>query len=112
MNSEALIRQAECYLKMNQTDGIIELCNKAIQLRPGPELSAQAVLLKAETMVQKNDFQQAAKFYKRATIFYGRLDNFGIQAFRGLIDSYNKLGLTEQAAAEEEKVRKLYPNEK
>jgi len=112
MNAEALIRQAECYLKMNQTDGIEELCNKAIQLRPGPELSAQAVLLKADTMIQKGDYQQAARFYKRATIFYGKLDNYGVRAYRGLIDSYKKLGLTQQATEEEEKFKTLYPNEK
>ncbi len=112
MNAEAIINQAKCFLKMNQTDGVIILCDNAIKLRPGPQLSAQAVLLKADTMVQKADYQQAAKFFKRATIFYGRLDEFGPLAYQGLITSYKKLGLTEQATKTEEQYKKLYPNEK
>jgi len=111
MNAEAIINQADCFLKMDQTDGVIALCDSAIKMRPGPELSAQAVLLKADTMVQKNDYQQAAKFFKRATIFYGRLNKFGPLAYQGLITSYKKLGLTEQATETEEQFKKLYPNE-
>jgi tetratricopeptide (TPR) repeat protein len=76
----------------------------------GAELSARAVVLKGKSMYNKNEFNKAAQYFKRATILYARIKKYGIPAFEGLINSYKKLGLTEQASEAQRKFAELYPN--
>ena len=109
INAIALLDQADCLLNLNEYDTIISLCDQAIRLQCGANLSARAVVLKGESMYNKNEFNKAAQYFKRASILYGKIDKYGIPAFEGLIKSYDKLGLTEQASEARKKFMELYP---
>ena len=112
INAIALLDKSECLLNMQEYDNIIALCDQAVKLRPGSKLSARALVLKGKSMYNRNEYKIAAQYFKRATILYGRIKEFAPVAFKGLINSYKKLGLTEQAAAEQKKFNELYPNAK
>ncbi len=109
VNAVALLDQAECLMNLEEFDKIINLCDQAIRLRSGAEMSARAVVLKGENMYNSNEYKIAAQYFKRATILYGKIKKYGIPAFEGLIKSYKKLGLTEQAAEARKKFTELYP---
>ncbi len=109
VNAVALLDQAECLLNMEEYDKIIGLCDQAVRLQCGAELSARAVVLKGKSMYNRNEFKKAAQYFKRATILYARIEKYGIPAFEGLINSYKKLGLTEQASEAQKKFAELYP---
>lgn len=112
VNAVALLDRAECLLNMQEYDEIIGLCDQAVKLRPGSELSARALVLKGNSMYNRNEYKIAAQYFKRAAILYGKIEKYGPTALKGLINSYKKLGLTEQAAAEQKKLLELYPNAK
>jgi len=111
VNAIAMLDQAECLLKLKEYDNIINLCDQSIKLRSGSELSARAVVLKGKCMYNINEYKKAAQYFKRATILYGRIEKYAVPAFEGLIKSYEKLGLTEQAAEAQKKFTELYPNQ-
>jgi len=109
INAIAFLDQAECLIELNDYDKVISLCDQAIKLRSGAEMSARAVVLKGKSMYNKNEYKKAAQYFKRATILYGKIKKYGVPAFEGLIKSYKKLGLTEQASAARKKFTELYP---
>ena len=86
------------------------MCDQAIRLRSVAKISARAVVLKGENMYNNNEYKKAAQYFQRATILYGKIKDYGIPAFEGLIKSYEKLGLPEQAAEARKKFIELYPN--
>jgi TolA-binding protein len=111
INAQALLDRARSLIEIGSTDEVVALCDQALKLRPGFAPSARAVLLKGDAMTRRNEYNQAAQYYKRATILYGRIAEYGIPAYRGLIDTYTQLGLTEQATAARQEFAQRYPDE-
>ena len=110
-NALALLERADCLLALDQTDDIPKLCDDAVRLKPGPELSARSVLLKGDAMLKHNEYQKAAQFYQRATILYGKMPAYAIPAYSNLIACYRQLGLTEDVAKTQKQFEERYPGE-
>ena len=110
MNAIALIDMAECLVNLGRTTEVIEFCNKGIRFRPGPEMTARAVLLKGDAMRKQNDFQKAAQYYKRAVILYDGFSQYAIPAYKGMIEAYGQLGLVDEATQAKKKFAEKYPD--
>jgi len=107
--AEAAIDRAECLMKLERNDEVIAVVDQGIKLRPPVELAARGVVMKGDAMLQQNEYQKAAQFYKRAVILYGKLERFAVPAYHGLIVAYTKLGLTEEAAQAKQQFAQQYP---
>lgn len=110
MNAIALIDLGESLVNLGRTDEVITVCDRGIRFRPGPELSARAVVLKGDAMRKRNDYQKAAQYYKRATILYGGFKEYAVPAYKGLIEAYQQLGLAEEAAEAQKQLSEQYPD--
>ncbi len=108
--AEAAIERAECLMKLDRTDEVVEVVDAGIKLRPPVELAARGVVMKGDAMMQQNEYQKAAQFYKRAVILYGKLERYAVPAYQGLILAYTKLGLTEEAAQAKQQFAQQYPH--
>jgi TolA-binding protein len=108
--AEAYIERADCLMKLDRTDEVVEVVDAGIKLRPPVELAARGVVMKGDAMMQQNEYKKAAQFYKRAVILYGKLQRYAVPAYQGLILAYTKLGLTEDAAQVKQQFAQQYPN--
>jgi TolA-binding protein len=110
MNAIALIDLGECLVNLGRTDEVIAVCDKGIRFRPGPELTARAVLLKGDAMRKRNDYQKAAQYYKRAAILYDGFKEYAVPAYKGLIEAYQQLGMADEAADAQKQLKERYPD--
>jgi TolA-binding protein len=110
MNAIALIDLGECLVNLGRNDEVIAVCDKGIRFRPGPELSARAVVLKGDAMRKRNDYQKAAQYYKRATILYDGFKEYAVPAYKGLIEAYQQLGMIDEAAEAQKQLTDQYPD--
>jgi len=110
LNAQAFIERADCLYRLDRTDEVQEIVDEGIRLRPPVEQTARAVVLKGDAMLKRNEYQKAAQFYKRATILYGKIEEFAVPAYRGLIICYTKLGLTAEAQKAREDFARSYPH--
>ena len=110
LHALALINMAECLVKLDSADQVVDACDKAIRLRPGPELSARAVVLKGDAMTQMKDYQKAAQYYERAVVLYDGFRQYAVPAYKGLIESYQKLGLSAEATEAKNQFTERYPD--
>jgi TolA-binding protein len=110
MNAIALIDLGECLVNLGRTDDVITICDKGIRFRPGPELTARAVVLKGDAMRNRNDYQKAAQYYKRATILYDGFKEYAVPAYKGLIEAYQQLGMADEAAEAQKQLAERYPD--
>lgn len=110
VNAVALLDRAECLMELGETDEVVKVCDEAIRLRPSPRQAARAVVMKGDAMMKGNEYQKAAQYYQRAVVLYGRMREYAIPAYRGLIRAYTKLGLTEEAARARGQMQQRYPD--
>ncbi|MCX7847150.1 MAG: hypothetical protein N2595_03860, partial [bacterium] len=110
VNAIALLDRAESLMELEETDEVVGLCDEALRLRPRFAIAARAVLMKGDAMMRRNEYQKAAQYYKRAVTLYGRMREYAIPAYRGLITAYTKLGLTEEAGATRAQFKQRYPD--
>ncbi len=109
VNALALLDRAQALYELGETANVVKLCDDALRLRPRFALAARAVLLKGDAMMKRNEHQKAAQFYRRAVTLYGRMEEYAVPAYRGLIAAYTKLGLTEDAQQAQEQFAQRYP---
>lgn len=109
VNALALLDRAQCLMEQDETDEVVKLCDEALRLRPRFALAARAVVMKGDAMMKRNEYQKAAQFYRRAVTLYGRMEEYAVPAYRGLITAYTKLGLTEEAQQTRTQFAQRYP---
>ena len=111
LRAGALFNRAECLLNLDRAGEVVAICDKAIRQRPGPRLSARGVILKGRAMTQLNEHQKAAQYYKRAVVLYDGFREYAVPAYKGLIASYEQLGLTAEATEAQNQFSSRYPDD-
>ena len=86
-------------------------CQEVLGLRPDAKQSAEAVLMRAEANFISGNVKEAAQFYKRCTILYGKMPEYAVPAYKGLIACYKKLGLTNELNEAQTQFKARYPND-
>ena len=107
----ACLNRAHCALEARDAATADSCCQQALGQRPNAKQSAEAVLMRAQACEITGSLKQAAQFYKRVTVLYGKMPEFAVPAYKGLITAYKKLGLTEELNKEQEQFKLRYPNE-
>ena len=107
----ALLHRAHCALEAKEAKLVDQKCQEVLGLRPDAKQSAEAVLMRAEANFISGNVKEAAQFYKRCTILYGKMPDYAVPAYKGLIACYKKLGLTNELAEAQNQFKARYPNE-
>ena len=67
--------------------------------------------MRAQASQAAGKTKDAAQFYKRVTVLYGKMPEYAVPAYKGLIACYKKLGLTNELNDAQTQFKARYPNE-
>ena len=107
----ALLHRARCALEAKEAKLVDQKCQEVLGLRPDAKQSAEAVLMRAEANFISGNVKEAAQFYKRCTILYGKMPDYAVPAYKGLIACYKKLGLNNELEEAKSQFKARYPND-
>ena len=107
----ALLHRARCCLEAKDAKQVDKSCQEVLSLRPDAKQSAEAVLMRADANAMAGVTKEAAQYYKRVTILYGKMPDYAVPAYKGLIACYKKLGLSKELEEAQTQFKARYPNE-
>ncbi|MBR5902539.1 tetratricopeptide repeat protein [bacterium] len=107
----ALLNRSQCALETKDAATVDKYCQEALSLRPSSKQSAAAVLMRAQACQAAGKTKEAAQFYKRVTVLYGKMPEYAVPAYKGLIACYGKLGLKNEQEEAKTQFKARYPND-
>jgi len=107
----ALLNRSQCALEAKDAATVDKYRQEVLGLRPNAKQSAAAVLMRAKGCQAAGKTKDAAQFYKRVTVLYGKMPEFAVPAYKGLIACYGKLGLKNELEEAKTQFKARYPND-